>query len=179
MRMLAKKTYSGTILATLLFAVSACGGSDGAGDTSSNEAPVVSSSPVEGDEAAPGSDGVAVIEAEIVTEADVNAANESGADAVKGRRLFARCMACHTVQEGRNLSGPSLYGIVGRPAGSVEGFRYSDANRDSGVVWTEDALSAFMENPQSFMPGTRMIYPGLPAEQDRNDIIAYLKSVVE
>lgn len=179
MRMLAKKIYSGTILATLLFAVSACGGSDGSSDTSSNEAPVASSSPVETEAPTPDADDVAVIEAEIVTEADVNAANEGSADAVKGRRLFARCMACHTVQEGRNLSGPSLYGIVGRPAGSVEGFRYSDANKDSGIVWTEEALSAFMEDPQSFMPGTRMIYPGLPSEQDRNDIIAYLKSVVE
>lgn len=100
-------------------------------------------------------------------------------DEAKGRRVFAKCMACHTVQEGQNRVGPSLYGIVGREAGSVEGFNYSDANKNSGIVWTEDVLFAYLENPQEYIPGTRMIFPGLPAEQDRADVIAYLKSAAE
>lgn len=100
-------------------------------------------------------------------------------DATKGRRVFAKCMACHTVQEGQNRVGPSLYKIIGREAGTVEGFNYSDANANSGIVWTEEILFEYLENPQEYMPGTRMIFPGLPAEQDRADVIAYLKSASE
>lgn len=96
-------------------------------------------------------------------------------DDKKGRRLFAQCQACHSVNEGRNRVGPSLYNIVGSPAGAVEGFRYSDANATAGIVWTEDALFAFLENPRDYMPGTRMIFNGLPKPQDRADIVAYLK----
>jgi len=96
-------------------------------------------------------------------------------DDKKGRRLFAQCQACHSVNEGQNRVGPSLYNIVGSPAGAVEGFRYSDANATAGIVWTEDALFAFLENPRDYMPGTRMIFNGLPKPQDRADIVAYLK----
>ncbi|MHA7871049.1 MAG: cytochrome c family protein, partial [Hyphococcus sp.] len=59
--------------------------------------------------------------------------------------------------------------------GSVPNFNYSDANKNSGIVWTEDILFAYLENPQEYIPGTRMIFPGLPSEQDRADVIAYLK----
>lgn len=98
-------------------------------------------------------------------------------DAAKGKRVFVKCIACHTVQEGQNRVGPSLYAIIGRPAGTVEKFKYSSANKDSGVVWTEDAMFRYLESPQKFFPGTLMTFPGLPAAQDRADIIAYLKSV--
>jgi len=100
-------------------------------------------------------------------------------DADRGKRVFARCMACHTVQEGQNRVGPSLYGIVGREAGSVEGFNYSDANANSGITWTEEVMFEYLEAPQEYIPGTRMIFPGLPSAQDRADVIAYLKSVPE
>lgn len=101
-------------------------------------------------------------------------------DAAAGKRVFAKCMACHTVNEGQHRVGPSLYGIVGRTAGTVEGFRnYSPANKDSGVVWTADVLFDYLENPQAFMPGTRMVFPGLPSEKDRADLIAYLQSASE
>ncbi|MEO1137000.1 MAG: cytochrome c family protein, partial [Pseudomonadota bacterium] len=100
-------------------------------------------------------------------------------DAAQGRRVFAKCMACHTVQEGQNRVGPSLYNIIGREAGSVEGFNYTDANANSGIVWTEEVMFAYLENPQEYIPGTRMIFPGLPSEQDRADVIAYLKSASE
>lgn len=100
-------------------------------------------------------------------------------DAAAGRRVFVKCMACHTVQEGQHRVGPSLYGIIGRPAGTIEGFNYSDANKNSGIVWTEDIMFEYLENPQEYMPGTRMIFPGLPSEQDRANVIAYLKSAAE
>lgn len=97
-------------------------------------------------------------------------------DATKGKRVFTQCLSCHVVQEGVNRVGPSLYGIVGREAGSVDGFKYSDANANSGIVWTEAALFAYLENPRAFVPGTIMAFPGLKKPQDRADIIAYLKS---
>jgi cytochrome c len=97
-------------------------------------------------------------------------------DAAKGKRVFVKCMSCHTVQAGQNRVGPTLYGIVGRDAGTVDGFAYSDANKNSGITWTEPVMFAYLENPQEYIPGTKMIFPGLPSEQDRADVIAYLKS---
>lgn len=96
-------------------------------------------------------------------------------DAGNGRRVFTQCMSCHAVQEGRNMAGPSLYGIIGRTSGTIEGFRYSDANANSGIVWTEETMFAYLERPQAFIPGTFMAFPGLPRPQDRADVIAYLK----
>jgi len=100
-------------------------------------------------------------------------------DAAKGKRVFVKCLACHAVQEGVNKVGPSLYGIVGREAGSIEGFNYSSANKNSGIVWEEPIMFAYLEDPQGYIPGTKMIFPGLPKAQDRADVIAYLKSAAE
>lgn len=102
-----------------------------------------------------------------------------GGDPAAGKRVFIKCMSCHAVKEGQNRVGPSLYGIVGRPAGSVDGFNYSDANANSGIVWTKDVMFEYLENPQEYIPGTRMVFPGLPSEKDRRDVIAYLDSVTE
>ncbi|MCI4645991.1 MAG: c-type cytochrome [Hyphomonadaceae bacterium] len=96
-------------------------------------------------------------------------------DADAGRRVFTKCMSCHVIAEGQNRVGPSLYGIVGREAGTVEGFGYSDVNANSGVVWTEPALFVYLENPQAFLPRTTMAFPGLPRPQERADLIAYIK----
>lgn len=102
-----------------------------------------------------------------------------GGDPAAGKRVFIKCMSCHAVKEGQNKVGPSLYGIVGRPAGSVEGFNYSEANAESGIVWTKDVMFEYLEDPQGYIPGTKMIFPGLPSEQERRDVIAYLDSVAE
>jgi cytochrome c len=97
-------------------------------------------------------------------------------DPEAGRRVFARCRSCHVLEEGVNRVGPSLYGIVGREAGSVEGFRYSEANANSGVTWTEENLFEYLENPREYIPGTIMAFPGLRDEQDRADVIAYIEA---
>ena len=127
------------------------------------------------------SDAVASAQNAVQSAADkgaetVNAAyaNLTG-DAAKGRRVFAVCGSCHSVKPGENRVGPSLAGVVGREAGSVEGFSYSEANANSGIVWTEGVLFEYLEAPQEYIPGTKMIYPGLKTEQDRADVIAYLK----
>ncbi|WP_241765864.1 c-type cytochrome [Erythrobacter longus] len=105
--------------------------------------------------------------------ADVAFADLTG-DAAAGETVFAQCRTCHLVEEGKNGVGPSLYGIVGRASGSIEGFKYSDANANSGVTWTPEVLFEYLEAPREFMPGTRMAFPGLKNPQDRADVIAYL-----
>lgn len=96
-------------------------------------------------------------------------------DPRQGERVYAACRTCHVVQEGQNRVGPSLYGILGREAGSVRGFRYSPANQNSGITWTEPLMFAYLENPQAFIPGTIMAYAGMRSPQDRADVIAYIK----
>lgn len=107
--------------------------------------------------------------------ADVDFASLTG-DAAAGETVFALCMACHTRDEGVNKVGPSLHNIVGREAGSVEGFNYSDANKNSGITWTEEELFVYLKDPQARIPGTKMVFPGLPDAQKRADLIAYLQS---
>lgn len=126
------------------------------------------------------SDAARIIKASAQETGDAAPAAAPSGDPAAGKRVFVKCMACHTVQEGQHRVGPSLYGIVGKTAGSVEGFRnYSPANKNSGVTWTPEVLSEYLINPQAFMPGTRMIFAGLPSEKERADLIAYLQSVSE
>jgi cytochrome c len=95
-------------------------------------------------------------------------------DAAAGEKVFAVCSTCHAVKEGENKVGPSLYGVVGRKAGSVEGFAYSEANKGSGKTWDEATLYEYLENPQGYIPGTKMAFAGLKKPQERADVIAYL-----
>jgi cytochrome c len=96
-------------------------------------------------------------------------------DPVRGAEIFRKCVTCHTVESGgRNRVGPRLHGVFGRRAGTVEGFRYSEALRASGLVWDETTLDAYLKDSEGFVPGTRM-YGGLTLDQDRTDLIAYLR----
>ena len=97
-------------------------------------------------------------------------------DAAKGEKVFGQCKTCHVAEEGVNRVGPSLFGVVGRTAGSVEGFKYSPANKNSGIVWSEDKLFEYLESPQKVVKGTYMAFAGLKNPQDRADVIAYLKT---
>lgn len=96
-------------------------------------------------------------------------------DAAKGEKVFSKCKACHTTEAGKNRVGPSLAGLFGRTSGSVAGFNYSDAMKGAGLVWSDDTLSKYLENPKAFMPGNKMAFPGLKTPEDRDDVIAYLK----
>jgi len=96
-------------------------------------------------------------------------------DPAAGRRVFVRCQTCHVIEEGVNRVGPSLYGIFGRTAATVDGFRYSTANAESGVVWDAENMFEYLENPRAFIPGTIMAFPGIRSEQERADVIAYIK----
>ena len=105
-------------------------------------------------------------------------ANLTG-DAAVGEKVFLQCRACHVLDPGQNRTGPSLAGIVGRKAGTVEGFNYTDANRNVGITWTAEKLFQYLEKPQRVVPGTKMSFAGLPKAQDRADLIAYLQTPTE
>jgi cytochrome c len=114
-------------------------------------------------------------EVEEVAFADVYA----NADAGAGERLWRQCQACHALEDGVNGVGPHLYDVVGREKHSVEGFNYSDALLELDGAWTPENLSAFIENPREYAPGTAMSYAGLSDVEDRANLIAYLDTVGE
>ena len=97
-------------------------------------------------------------------------------DAAAGEKVFAKCKICHHVGEGaKNGVGPVLNGVVGRKAGSEEGYNYSTANKSSGLTWDDATLKQYLKNPRAMVPGTKMIFPGISSEKDIEDVIAYLK----
>ncbi len=95
-------------------------------------------------------------------------------DAKKGASLFkTRCAQCHTVEKGgANKIGPALHGLFGRKTGSVDGYAYTDANKQKGITWNDDTLFAYLENPKKYIPGTKMAFGGLKKDKDRKDLIA-------
>ena len=101
-------------------------------------------------------------------------------DPERGARVFQVCATCHSTRPGENLTGPSLAGVWGRKAGTAAGFqRYSDAMKRSGVMWNASTLDKWLANPDAFIHGTVMMFPGLRDGRDREDVIAYLHAVSE
>ena len=97
-------------------------------------------------------------------------------DAAAGEKVFAQCRACHQVGEtAKNAVGPVLNGLFGRKSGTVEGYAYSPANKNSGITWDEATFRDYIKDPRAKIPGTKMIYAGLKDEQRVTDLIAYLK----
>jgi len=98
-------------------------------------------------------------------------------DAAKGKTVFKKCAICHDVREGKNKIGPSLFGVFGTKAGEVKGFRFSPAMKKSGLTWDEATLDKYLENPRKTVKGTRMVFAGLRSKKDRDDVIAYMKTL--
>ena len=100
-------------------------------------------------------------------------------DATEGKKVFTRvCGACHTDQaNGPRKLGPTLFGVVGRKAGSIEGFRYSEANKKSGITWTPEVLDEYLKDPRAKVPGTIMAFAGLKNDTERQNVIAYLETL--
>jgi cytochrome c len=97
-------------------------------------------------------------------------------DVAAGEKVFAQCRACHQVgPAAKNAVGPVLNGLFGRKAGTVEGYNYSPANKNSGITWDEATFSEYIKDPKAKVPGTKMVYAGLKDEQRIKDLIAYLK----
>ncbi|MCS6625620.1 cytochrome c family protein [Roseibacterium beibuensis] len=100
----------------------------------------------------------------------------NAADLDNGRRVFARCRSCHTITEGGpNMTGPNLYGVFGRQAGAHPKYNYSNAVKQAGFVWDGEHLDHWLENPRTFLKGTKMSFAGIPDPTDRRDVIAFLK----
>ncbi|MFQ5565955.1 MAG: c-type cytochrome [Paracoccaceae bacterium] len=102
------------------------------------------------------------------------AALVAAADPAAGEKLFSKCKACHKVEDGANGVGPFLWGVVGRPIGSVAGFKYSDSLANHGGDWSLENLLGFLEAPKTWAPGTKMAFKGMPKIEDRINLIVYL-----
>jgi len=96
-------------------------------------------------------------------------------DPAAGEKVFNKCKACHVLDEERNRVGPYLLGVIGRPAGTAEGFTYSPAMKDSGIVWDEVTIAEYVTDPKAYIPGNRMAFPGLKKPEDVTNLMAYLK----
>ena len=100
------------------------------------------------------------------------------ADADAGKTVFRQqCAICHSVEPNQNKIGPSLFGVVGRKTGSVPGYSYSVANKNSNITWTPEVLDKYLDSPQSVVPGTKMPYGGLKNATKRANLIAYLATL--
>lgn len=97
------------------------------------------------------------------------------ADAAKGKKVFNKCKACHSLKAGKKKIGPDLAKLFGRKAGAVKGYRYSKAMKKSGITWDEKSLDKYLTKPRKFLKGTKMMFPGLKKKADRDNLIAFLK----
>mmetsp|Transcript_74108 Transcript_74108/g.221168 ORF Transcript_74108/g.221168 Transcript_74108/m.221168 type:complete len:115 (-) Transcript_74108:177-521(-) len=100
-------------------------------------------------------------------------------DTKKGAKLFkAKCAQCHTIEKGGNAKqGPPLWALFGRQSGTYDGFNYSEANKESGIIWSDKHLYEYLINPKKYMPGTKMVFAGLKKEKERADLCAYISQM--
>jgi cytochrome c len=100
----------------------------------------------------------------------------SAQDVAAGEQSFKKCLPCHSVGEGaKNKVGPELNGLDGRKSGSAEGFNYTEANKNSGITWSEATFKDYIKDPRAKIPGTKMVFAGIKNEEEVNNLWAYLK----
>lgn len=159
--------------AACALALSACGKK--ADDADADDTPAATADAGTGTPAAAPAAAAAPAPDNIDTTDGTKFASFTG-DAAKGKIAFLTCQTCHAIDVGVNKIGPSLHAVVGRKAGTIAGFNYSAANKNSGITWSEAKLFQYLENPQRVVPGTKMTFAGYPEAQKRADVIAYLKT---
>jgi len=109
----------------------------------------------------------------------IGAAQAEG-DVKAGEKVFKKCKACHKVEEGKKSPvGPNLFGLFGREAGAGDFKRYSKAMKESGIVWNEETIAAYLKDPKGYIPKNKMAFPGLKKDKDVENVIAYLKEVTQ
>lgn len=118
--------------------------------------------------------GIFVLFAALVVGA---ASARADGDPDAGKKTFQKCGICHSVEAGKNKIGPSLYGVVGRKSASIPDFAYSDAMKAANKTWDAATLNEWLTNPKALVPGTKMIFAGLPSQTDRDNVIAYLSTL--
>ena len=101
------------------------------------------------------------------------------ADVKKGKKVFNKCKACHVADKEKNKVGPHLVGMFGRKAGTVEGFKYSKAMKDSGIEWSAETLTQYLKKPKDYVPGTKMVFAGLKKDSQIENLIAYLEEATK
>ena len=114
--------------------------------------------------------------------ATVSGAALAGGDPAAGKKVYRKCAGCHSLEPGKKKAGPSLHGMVGHVPGTADGYNFSKAMKaygESGIVWNEKALDAFLESPRKAVKGTKMGFSGLKTVEQRADVIAYLKQAAE
>ena len=111
----------------------------------------------------------------LVSSGLISAGAHAG-DAEAGKKVFKKCKACHYAAKDKNKTGPHLVNLIGREAGTVEGYKYSKAMKSSGIVWDEDTLAAYLRAPKKYLKGTKMAFAGLRKDADIASVIAYLKA---
>ena len=105
------------------------------------------------------------------------AAVQSNCDVDAGKKQFNKCAACHSTETGTHMMGPSLYGLMGRKAGTADGFTFSYAMEQAGFKWTEEILSDFLKSPMQYVPGTSMPFGGIKNDSQREALTCYIKNL--
>jgi cytochrome c len=117
----------------------------------------------------------ATLGALIILVASATASPALAQDVDAGKTSFNKCLACHAVGEGaKNKVGPLLNGLEGRKSGTIEGYSYSEANKNSGITWSKDAFLDYIKDPKAKIPGTKMVFAGIKNEKEAGDLWAYL-----
>lgn len=107
------------------------------------------------------------------------AGQAAAADPAKGKRVFNKCKACHSLKAGKKRIGPSLHGVFGRTSGTAKKFRFSKAMKKAAIVWDDKTMDAFITKPRKMIKGTKMAFPGIKKASQRADLIAYLKQATK
>ena len=173
---------SATALALVLILAACGGGAEEADETArvttdGGAATAPAATPASGETPAPGATPTPAASPTSTATPGASAAAAPAAAAMAEPAAFAVCKACHSVEQGENGIGPSLAGIWGEKAGAVPGFEFTDAMKNSGLVWNQATLDRYLENPREVVPGTTMAFGGVKDDAKRQAIVDYIKGL--